>query len=808
MTAERWAALIERHYRGILVGSLLLCVLAGLSLLRMRLDVDVLGMLPRGEPAFDDFRTFVADFGELDELFILIDGPRPEREQVAATLTTALARIDGIGRVQGRIDTAGAADALLGPYLANFIPLDAYPELRERLTPAGIAAQVAADKLMLAAPFDVSLARNVSEDPLGLRRIAGRALARAAGDALPDLSGGYLTSRDGGALLLIARPTGSPFDGAFTARLLAQVEQAVAATRSAAPDGAVRIALTGSYLFAQEDAATMKADIQRYGLLSLFGVLAVFWLGYGNLRVLPFVAYPLLFSTLLAFALSLIVYAELNALSLSFAAILYGLTIDSGIHFYSRLAQSRQHGDARAAIAETLRSLGGATIASSTTTAAGFFVIALSCLAVVQQLGMLTAIGMLVTVAEFFVLYPALGFLLLHRGVALPVARETPRLGAWAAAAQRRAPLVRAALAVGSLAAGLGAVHVSLDSSLQRLRPSASPALRVQEEIAARFTRSDRAGAVLVGGSDTEAALVAAETVAARLQGYRDAGLLRSVQTIDALLPSAAVQRERLAAFNALPRAEAAQTLREALRGAGFKPERFAPFFQGFAPPRDEIVTLATPALAPFAPALERHVRVHPAGTMVAAYAEPADAVPWSDVAARVRGDLPALSLAIAARPLLEERLHDVLRRELRGFLLLATLANLALLVLVLRTVPDALAVLAPVLVVVAAIFALMAAAGLAVDPVNLVVTPLLLGIGVDNGIYVVTARREFGGVAAALRLRGRAICVTSATTIVGFGFLALSAYPPLASLGTLMALGLILSLAATIFVLPALLRR
>jgi predicted RND superfamily exporter protein len=88
------------------------------------------------------------------------------------------------------------------------------------------------------------------------------------------------------------------------------------------------------------------------------------------------------------------------------------------------------------------------------------------------------------------------------------------------------------------------------------------------------------------------------------------------------------------------------------------------------------------------------------------------------------------------------------------------------------------------------------------------VVTPLLLGIGVDNGVYVVTASREFGGVGAALRVRGRAICVTSATTVVGFGFLALSTYPPLAALGALMALSLTLALAATLFVLPALMPR
>ena len=137
---------------------------------------------------------------------------------------------------------------------------------------------------------------------------------------------------------------------------------ASAAERDLAPE-TVRVRYTGSYVFALEDAATFKADISRYTILSLLGVLAVFYLGYGNLRILPFVTYPLIVTTLLTFALSLLIFDQLNAISLSFAAILYGLSIDSGIHFYSRLLNERlRHGgDMAAAITATLASLGAPT---------------------------------------------------------------------------------------------------------------------------------------------------------------------------------------------------------------------------------------------------------------------------------------------------------------------------------------------------------------------------------------------------------------------------------------------------------------
>lgn len=799
-----WAAWVDRHHRAILLASLLLCLASALSLTRLRLDVDVLGMLPRGEPAFDDFKTFVADFGQLDELLILVDGPAPARERVARELTTRLAALDTIGAVQDRIDATAAGDALFGRYLFNYIPLSAYDELRQRLTPAGIAAQVAVDKAMLSAPFDVSLARSVALDPLGLRRFAARQLAAAAGDALPGVAGGYITATDGGALLLLARPNGSPFDIPFSERLLAQV-RAAADQAGAAAGEPVRIALTGSYVFALEDAATMRADIQRYALLSLLGVLAVFWLGYRSLRGLPFVAYPLLLSTLLAFALSLLIYEQLNALSLSFAAILYGLSIDSGIHFYNRLEQARGRGAApRQAIAETLDDLGWPLVASSTTTAAAFFVIAWSCLGVVQQLGVLTAAGMAITTLQFFVLYPALGILLLRRPAAAPRPLDTPRLGALAAASHRHRGAVRIIALAVAVGGGLAAWRVPLDPSLQRLRPGDSPALAVQEEIAARFTRPDQGGAVLVAAASPDAALAAGERVAERLRAYRNEGLLRNVHSVDALLPSVEVQRARLAAAAALPRAEALAELSIALRREGFRVERFDDFYAGFAIAPTALVMPGDPALAPFALALDRYVRVRPERTMVATYAEPA-AGGWADIATRLRAELAELRPAIAARALLEQTLAAVLDRELRGFVVLALLANLLLLVIVLLSLRDALAVLAPVVLVVLVVFGVMWASGMAVDPINLVVTPLLLGIGVDNGAYVVTAARARRDVGLAVREVGRAISLTSLTTIAGFGFLAFSTYPPLASLGFLMALGLTLSMVATVLVLPAL---
>ena len=804
-----WVAAIGRHYRAVIGAAALLAVLAALSLTRLQLDINVLDMLPRGTPAFDDFKAFLAGFGELDELLILVDGAPPATlQRFVDALAPRLAGLDTVAGVDARIDTDRVLDGMLGTYLFNYIPLDAYAQVAERLSPAGIDAAVAADRAVLSAPFDLSAGRVIAGDPLGLRRIAGQHLADAYAGVAPRLDGGYFAARDGSALLVFAHPKASAFDTDFSRRLMDQVRAAVADTQRELGGEAVRVRYTGSYVFALEDAGTIESDIARYTCLALLGVLAIFYLGYGNLRILPFVTFPLAVTTLLTFALSLLLYDQLNALSISFAAILYGLSIDSGIYFYSRLVDERRRtgGDIHAAVTATLAGLGRANVAASATTAGAFAVIGLSVLGAVRQLGVLTAIGMVLTTVEFFTLYPALGFALGggRRGELRTL--EAPRLESWAAAARQRGRRIRVGLVLAAIVCGIGASRVQLDASLAKLRPADSDAMRVQDEIADRFTH-DGGGAVVVRRPTVEQALVDAERVADVLRDARARGLVGSVQSVDAVLPSAQTQRARLARADQLPWAAAVEHLRASLMQQGFKPEPFAPALAALAAPHQAVVRLGDPALQPLAFVVGHHVRIGRAGSaQVAVYLDPAAGVAWPAVAARLRAELGDMPIAIAARPLLEDELGRVLRHELALFLVLALVDNLLLLLAIVRDVRTSVAVLAPVALVVVALMAGMWATGVSIDPVNLMIPPLLVGIGVDNGVYLAAAARQRGSVALAARGTGRAIVVTALTTIAGFGFLAFSIYPPLATLGRLMAIGLSLCLAGTLFVLPALL--
>jgi len=103
---------------------------------------------------------------------------------------------------------------------------------------------------------------------------------------------------------------------------------------------------------------------------------------------------------------------------------------------------------------------------------------------------------------------------------------------------------------------------------------------------------------------------------------------------------------------------------------------------------------------------------------------------------------------------------------------------------------------------------ALMRLIGLSFNFANLVAVPLIVGVGIDNGVHIIHRLRSESShsVESVVRHAGRAILIASLTTMVGFGSLALASHRGMASLGTMLFIGVGACLLASLIVLPNLL--
>jgi len=126
------------------------------------------------------------------------------------------------------------------------------------------------------------------------------------------------------------------------------------------------------------------------------------------------------------------------------------------------------------------------------------------------------------------------------------------------------------------------------------------------------------------------------------------------------------------------------------------------------------------------------------------------------------------------------------------------------LLYLTLRRVSDVLMTMVPLLVAGAVTLELCVLIGLPLNFANIVALPLLLGVGVAFKIYYVTAWRE-GRKNLLQSSLTRAIFFSALTTATAFGSLWLSSHPGTASMGKLLVLSFVITLAAVLLFQPAL---
>ena len=103
----------------------------------------------------------------------------------------------------------------------------------------------------------------------------------------------------------------------------------------------------------------------------------------------------------------------------------------------------------------------------------------------------------------------------------------------------------------------------------------------------------------------------------------------------------------------------------------------------------------------------------------------------------------------------------------------------------------------------------IMGLAGISFNLANLVILPLIIGIGVVNGVHLVHRYREETdkNVNILSRSTGQGVVLSSLTTMIGFGSLMVADYQGVYSLGLVLTLGVGCCLVASITVLPAMLK-
>jgi hopanoid biosynthesis associated RND transporter like protein HpnN len=156
--------------------------------------------------------------------------------------------------------------------------------------------------------------------------------------------------------------------------------------------------------------------------------------------------------------------------------------------------------------------------------------------------------------------------------------------------------------------------------------------------------------------------------------------------------------------------------------------------------------------------------------------------------------------------PILNDTYTEVLRVSYLKAAVWAFLAIVVLIFLHFQSIKYLLLTLAPLVLAVLWRTGAMVWLGLEFNPANIVTLPLIIGIDVAFGVYIIDRYREDGKLSIFSGSTGKAIIMSSLTSLFGFSSLLVSKFRGMFSLGELMSLGIAIGLVTAIFFLPQIL--
>jgi hopanoid biosynthesis associated RND transporter like protein HpnN len=619
-------------------------------------------------------------------------------------------------------------------------------------------------------------------------------------------------------------------------------------------ENGIRVRMTGDVALAYEEMGLVEDQARAAGIASFILVAGLLYLALRSVRLVFATLFSLVVGLIWTSFFAALAIGHLNLLSIAFGVLFIGLGVDFGVHlcmgYQELLGRGRTHADA---MREAAGTVGSSLALCAVTTAIGFYVFIPTDFSGVAELGLISGTGMFVSMFCSFTVLPAIFSLWLRE--------ESARRAATRARVKLipsfpiRHPLAVCVLTViVAASAALLIPQIRFDQNPLLVRDPSAESVQTFEELLAQSSTSPWSANALRPDLESAEQLAAelrllpvvdsAHTVSSyvptdqreKLSIIEDVGLFLAPRPRPDGAPRAATPEESLAALRDFQR-ELEKLLRQSanqLPGVvADVRDSLVVYLDAIGSSDDAAKAAASLALLESSVvatlpeqlrSIERAVAIGPvtlgnlpdglvdrmisASGMVRVRIFPSEDLTDADalerfveqvreVAPRATGS--AVSIYSATREVVQ---------SLQQAFSLAVLAIGLLLFVIWRALGDTLLVMAPL-----ALAGLLTAAGavLAGIPFNfadVIVLPLLLGIGVDSSIHLVHRARSGSGAAGNLleTSTANAVVFSAATTVASFGSLAFATHRGMASLGQLLTLGVVMTVLCNLIVLPALL--
>ncbi|MCX7886915.1 MAG: MMPL family transporter [Verrucomicrobiae bacterium] len=667
--------------------------------------------------------------------------------------------------------------------------------------------------------------------------------------------GGYNVFNKGRTFIVLVHPRPPPGSPPETmaphSATVPKLRRIISEVQATAPD--VRIGLTGEPVLDLDEMEQSQRDAMRATVLTLVLITVLFVSGFREwLR-------PLLATLCLVLIVSLSMgwatfsVGHLNMITITFAVMILGLSIDLGIQIIARYEEElvKPGAERRAALQAAIVHTGPSILMAATTNAAAFLAMGLSGFKGVIELGIIASGGMVLGMLVMLFVLPSM-ILVWRRPnerAEIPAHAAASRFDRWLLS---RPAVVLVTCCAISIAAVFAAFKVRFDYNVLNLQSRGIESVEIEQ----RLLRTD--------AESTLFAAIVCDSVeeARRIQTAleKKTNVVNTVVSIAALLPEdqdrkAQIIREIQQALGrpkliALPSDVDLAKLDHALRALRLQASRLGRELEKTDPATAEMLVRLAQALlkarevlaAPDAAAKMRayqtqffsdlQKQLDMIGSQVTDRPMTVQDVPREIRSMLVGKSGKKFLVRVFARENIWEReplvrfvrevqavapkatgtplgIYEFVEILQKGYIKAAGWALLVIVAVIwldFRNLRTALLTLVPLLTGVVWMLGALGAAGVPFNPANIMTLPLIVGIGVAYGIYVVQRYREDRDARVFGKSTGRAVVLSALTTMVGFGSLMIGKHRGIFTLGLVMSIGVLACLITSLTLLPALL--
>jgi len=868
-TLSRWVDAVRLRARAVstllMLATLALGVYAGFNL---GINADFMSMVADRLPSRALYQEFIKHFPNNDEaLFLVVDGATPELAREAATALAKRLEQEPDYFTDVYLPGGGEFFEQNGLLYRSPDELDYFADQMARIQP--LVAELETDSSIANMTRVVRLGLDELGSDEEERAQLGMVLDRvsdatvASFDPYPMAVSWEEVLLEGSSIdistrrLVVTHPIMDYAHVLVARRPLSKIQEVVEEL-GYTPDKGVTVRSTGNPALSQDEMVGMFWDVSGAGVFCFALVTFILFRAYRSYRLVIAALIPLFAGLIWTAAFAAATVGSLNLLSISFAILYLGLGVDSYIHFgmgYAHyLREGRDHAEA---LRRATAHVGGSLVFCAVTTSIGFFVFTPTQYLGMAELGLIAGGSMFIILFLTLSLFPAL----LSSWIPIDPDKHLQKSlsfkqGGWWNRIEAHPRAIRWA-ALGLLIPSVFLLPgVRFDPNVVEMRDPTTQSVQAFHDL--MESPDTMPWYVDIVKDD----LATAEAVAVQV---RELDTVRLALTLESYVPDEQEEKLEILADLAMifetppgigqdPHPEPSveeqvQALRELHDYLGSDElDLHAGVASGAVNPLARSVERLREHLRDFVERVEREGSEAALATLERILMDPLpaqlDRLRNSMLAEEITRE--SLPKGLVDRMLTPEGLARIqifpevdLRRldefrafvyELKAFdstttgvpvnivefgraveeaffaaLSIAVLLISGLLYFLWRRWTDVVFVMAPLFLGAILTAATVVATGHTFNFTNVLVVPLIFGLGVDSGIHLVHEAREGGGDHLVNTFTARAVYYSAVTTIVSFGSLSLASHNGLASLGLTLTAGLVYTVLCVLFLLPAL---